>query len=44
MQSSFTMQSTDAVYNIQHNFNLQILAKHESNDDIVGEQKFRSIK
>ena len=25
-------------------FNLQILAKHGSNDDIVGEQKFRSIK
>ena len=26
------------------NFNLQILAKHGSKDDIVGEQKFRSIK
>jgi len=25
-------------------FNLQILAKHGSKDDIVGEQKFRSIK
>ena len=25
-------------------FNLQISAKHGSNDDIVGEQKFRSIK
>ena len=25
-------------------FNLQISAKHGSNDDIVGKQKFRSIK
>ena len=27
-----------------HHFNLQISAKHGSNDDIVGEQKFRAIK
>ena len=27
-----------------YDFNLQISAKHGSNDDIVGEQKFRSIK
>ena len=29
---------------IKLHFNLQIFAKHGSNDDIVGEQKFRSIK